>query len=185
MKELSLHILDLVENSINAQAELVIITIIEDLNNNYLKIIIEDDGNGMDKDLLSVADDPFTTTRKTRNVGLGLSLMKAAALRTDGDFSITSEKGKGTKVVAVFRHDHIDRAPLGNMGDTIAALMSREEKIDYLYLHQVNNKQFKFDTREIREFLGDVSINTPEVILWVQDYINSNLNLLMLNEKTL
>ncbi len=185
MKELSLHILDLVENSINAQAKLVIITIIEDLNNNFLKIVIEDNGNGMDKNLLSVADDPFTTTRKTRNVGLGLSLMKAAALRTNGDFSITSEKGKGTKVVATFRHDHIDRAPLGNIGETIAVLLSREERIDYLYIHQVNNKQFKFDTREIREFLGEVSIKTPKVILWVQDYINSNLNLLIFNEKTL
>ncbi len=175
LKELSLHILDLVENSINAHAKLVTITVIEDLSNNLLKIIIEDDGKGMDKSFLRVADNPFITTRKTRNVGLGLSLMKAAALRTDGDLYIKSKKGKGTKVVAIFKHNHIDRAPLGNMGSTISTLLNREENIDYLYIHQLNNKQFEFDTREIRKLLGEVKLNTPEVILWTQEYINDNI----------
>lgn len=175
MKELSLHVLDLVENSIKAKAKLVKITVIEDLASNFLKIIIEDNGEGMEESLLNVVDNPFTTTRKTRNVGLGLSLMKAAALRAGGDLDISSQKGKGTKVVTTFTHDHIDRTPLGNMGGTIATLLSREEKIDYLYIHQTNNNKFTFDTREIKELLDGVSINTPEVILWIQDYINDNI----------
>ncbi len=178
MKELSLHILDLVENSIKAKAKLIKISIIEDLTNNILEITLEDNGSGMDEEFLSIADNPFTTTRKTRNVGLGLSLIKAAALRADGDFHISSEKGKGTEVVATFRHDHIDRTPIGNMGGTIAAILSREEKVDILYLHQINSKQFVFNTKEIRKFLGEVNINTPNVILWIQDYINDNIALL-------
>lgn len=175
MKELSLHILDLVENSINAQAKLVTINIFEDLSNNLLKITIVDDGKGMDEDFLRVADNPFTTTRKTRDVGLGLSLMKSAAIRTDGDFSITSEKGKGTKVMATFTYNHIDRVPLGNIGGTISTILNREENIDYLYIHRINSKQFIFDTREVRKLLREVNLNTPEVILWVQDYINENI----------
>ncbi|WIV10573.1 ATP-binding protein [Proteiniborus sp. MB09-C3] len=176
MKELSLHVLDLAENSIRAKAKLVTISITEDLNHNLLKILIEDNGNGMDEELLSVADDPFTTTRKTRNVGLGLSLLKAAALRAEGDFHITSEKGTGTKIEATFKHNHIDRAPIGNMGSTIATILIRKEKIDILYIHQVNGRQFIFSTKEIKKLLGEVSINTPEVILWIKDYINENVS---------
>ena len=175
MKELSLHILDLVENSISAKAKLVKISIIEDTIKNLLEIRIEDNGIGMDEELLSACDNPFTTTRKTRSVGLGLSLLKSAALRANGDFHITSEKGKGTKVVASFIHDNIDRAPIGNMGSTIATILSREEKVDILYLHQINNKQFLFSTKEIKKLLGEVSMNIPKVILWIQDYINENV----------
>lgn len=176
MKELSLHVLDLVENSIKAKAGLINISIIEDIMNNLLKIIIEDNGNGMDEEFLRIADNPFTTTRKTRNVGLGISLIKAATLRTDGDFHISSQKGKGTTVVATFRYDHIDRAPVGDMGSTIATILSREEKVDILYLHQINNKRFFFDSKEVRKLLGEVSLSTPEVILWIQDYINENVS---------
>lgn len=179
MKELSLHILDLVENSIKAEANIIKIYVIEDLLNNLLTISIEDNGKGMEPSFLSVADNPFTTTRKTRNVGLGLSLMKSAALRCDGDFNIISEKGKGTKVTATFKHDHIDRAPIGNMGSTTAALISREEKIDYIYRHQINNSIFVFDTKEIKEILGEVEINSPEIVLWLQDYINENIKTLL------
>lgn len=178
MKELSLHILDLVENSIRAKAELINIFINEDIMNNFLEIIIEDDGNGMDEEFLSIVDNPFTTTRKTRNVGLGLPLLKAAAIRTDGDFQIISEKEKGTKIVATFKYDHIDRAPIGNMGSTIATLLSRVEKFDLVYIHQINNKRFTFSTTEVKEFLGEVSLNTPEVVLWIQDYINDNISTL-------
>lgn len=179
MKELSLHILDLVENSINAEAKHITIFIFEDILNNLLTISIEDDGKGMEASLLSVVDDPFITTRKTRNVGLGLSLMKSAALRCDGNLNIASEKGKGTKVVITFKHNHIDRAPLGNMGSTMAALISREEQIDYIYTHKINDSIFVLNTKEIKEILGEVEINSPEIILWLQDYINENIKSLL------
>jgi len=175
LKELSLHILDLVENSISAKASLIKIAIIEELEKNLLQITIGDNGRGMDEELLIVVDNPFTTTRTTRSVGLGLSLFKSAALRANGDFHIISEKGKGTEVVASFKHDNIDRAPIGNMGSTISAILSREEKIDILYLHKINNKKFIFCTKEIKKLLGQISMNTPKVILWVQDYINENI----------
>lgn len=175
LKELSLHVLDIVENSISANANLIKILIDEDLVHNLLTIQIEDNGIGMDKELLRMADNPFTTTRKTRKVGLGLSLFKAAALRTEGNFNIDSVKGKGTIVKATFKHDHIDRAPIGNMGSTIATILSREDNIDLLYIHRICDKVFEFDTRKIKEILGEVSLNTPEIILWIQNYINENI----------
>lgn len=172
-----MHVLDLVENSISANAKLIKISIIEDIKNNILEIVIEDDGDGMDQEFLSIADNPFTTTRKTRNVGLGLSLTKAATKRTDGDFHIISQKGKGTKVVATFRYDHIDRAPVGDMGSTIATILSKDEA-DILYIHKINCKQFIFDSKEVRKILGDISLATPEVMLWINDYVNENISAL-------
>lgn len=179
MKELSLHILDLVENSINAKAKLITIKVIENIKEDYLKIIIEDDGTGIDKELLKTVDNPFSTTRKTRNVGLGLSLIKEAALRTDGNFQINSEIGKGTKVVVTFKYSHIDRAPLGDMGSTISTLLNRDDNIDYLYIHQLNHKQFVFDTREVKDILGEVKINTPKITLWIKEYINEKIGELL------
>lgn len=168
--------LDIAENSISANASLIKITIDEDLVHNFLVIQIEDNGIGMDRELLEMADNPFTTTRKTRKVGLGLSLFKAAALRTEGDFSIDSVKGNGTVVKATFKYDHIDRAPIGNMGSTIAAILSREDDVDLLYIHKICDKVFEFDTREIKKILGEVRLNTPEIILWIQNYINDSIN---------
>ncbi|RKD33189.1 ATP-binding protein [Thermohalobacter berrensis] len=175
MKELSLHILDLAQNSLKADANKVIITIVEDLEKNKFIIEIEDDGKGMDKELLKIADDPFFTTRKTRKVGLGLSLMKATAERCDGNFKIESKKNKGTKVLCSLKHDHIDRPPLGNIGETIMILLNNEQSVEIFYRHYYNKKSFTFNTLEVKEMLKDVDIRTNEVLLWIKDYINENI----------
>ncbi|EOC99839.1 ATP-binding protein [Caldisalinibacter kiritimatiensis] len=181
MKELSLHILDLAQNSIRANANLVRIEIREDFEKDRFELVIEDNGDGMDKELLSRVTDPFITTRKTRKVGLGLSLMKAAALRCEGDLKINSQKGVGTKIQCYFKHSHIDRAPLGDIGETIMILMNNEKDIDIEYVHYVNDEVFKFTTKEVKKVLGDDDIRTAEVLLWIKDYVNEKIGYLHKN----
>ena len=115
MRELSLHILDIAQNSIKAEAECLRIAVIEDLINDKLTIKIKDDGTGMDADTVKKVVDPFYTTRTTRKVGLGIPLFKLSAEQCGGYFEIKSQLGIGTEITAVFKHSHIDRVPLGNM----------------------------------------------------------------------
>ena len=164
MKELSLHILDLAENSIRAEASLIKILINENFDKDMLTIIIDDDGKGMDKELLESVQDPFTTTRTTRKIGLGVPLMKVAAKRCEGDLKIISEPNRGTKVEVNFKHSHIDRAPLGKIHETIMTLINYGKDIELLYEHQINDEKFKFDTREIKKILDGVDINSPDIL---------------------
>lgn len=176
MLEISLHILDVVNNSVKAGASLIGVTVCENKKDNLLSVIITDDGCGMDEDFLRTVTDPFKTTRTTRKVGMGLSLFKAAAEAAGGSFSISSQKGKGTTVSASFVYDHIDRQPLGNMAETITTVLSGNPAIDFLYSHSVDDRQFLLDTREVRQILGDeVELSGTNVILWLTDYITEGV----------
>lgn len=176
MLELSLHILDIVNNSVKAGAKLIEIDINEDVEGNILTILIKDDGCGMDAEFLKDVTNPFKTTRTTRKVGMGISLFKAAAENTGGKLTIESEKGKGTVLKTVFTYNHIDRQPLGDMGETMVPLISGNETIDFLYTHTVNGKNFTLDTCEIKQILGtEVSLGSPEIVIWLKDYITEGL----------
>ena len=165
MEDLSLHILDIVENSTMAGATLVVINILEDPKKNVLQIIIEDNGRGMDPEMLEKVRDPFVTTRTTRSVGLGLALLEQAAQETGGDMNISSNAGRGTTVKAVFQMDHIDRKPLGDMGSTLTALIAGNPEVDLVYRDNLNNEQMELDTRELRAELGDdIPMNDPAVL---------------------
>lgn len=179
MKELSLHILDVIQNSIAAGASLVTVNIIEDLATDRLTIEIMDDGCGMDKDYAEKIKDPFTTGRKSRRVGLGIPLLYAAGIRCEGNLEITSEKGKGTKVTAWMKHSHIDRAPLGDIAETIKTLIVCNPNVDFSYKHILNHKEFNFDTKEIKRILGDVPINEMDVLYWIEGHIKEGLKSLM------
>src|SRR5690554_4683283 len=124
MRELSLHVLDIVQNSINAAASLISVYINEDIIEDLLTIKIKDNGRGIPEENLSQITDPFFTSRKTREVGLGLSLFAEAAWRCDGDFKIDSIVEKGTEVETLFRYSHIDRAPLGDIQGTLLTLIA-------------------------------------------------------------
>lgn len=176
MKELSLHILDIVQNSINAGAHAIIITINEDIPNDRLTISVEDDGCGMSSDIVEKVKDPFFTSRSTRRVGLGIPLLKAAADRCGGGLKIESEQGKGTTVTACFIHSHIDRAPIGNIWDTITGLIVCNEDVDFKYKHYFNGKYFEFDTLKIKEVLDGVPVASPEVVKWIGEYIKDGIN---------
>ncbi|TCO79998.1 ATP-binding protein [Marinisporobacter balticus] len=175
MKELSLHILDIVQNSITAKATLIKIMIDENEKKNAMTIEIIDNGIGMSKELVQKVTNPFVTTRTTRKVGLGISLFKAAAERCNGKFYIDSALGKGTKIYASFEKNHIDRAPIGNMAETIISMIISNEKIDYLYVHWLNDHKFVVDTREVKKILGDVPLNNTEVIDWIKHYLIEGL----------
>lgn len=174
MKELSLHILDIVQNSVAAGAKFITLDLIEDVNTDLLEFSIKDDGCGMTEETLKKVTDPFTTGRATRRVGLGIPLLKAAAELTGGELELTSEPGVGTTVTARFVYDSIDRQPLGNMAETILGIIISYENIDFVYYHRVNEKEFTIDTREIKGILGEVSLNEPEVVLWLSGFLNEN-----------
>lgn len=175
MRELSLHILDIAQNSIVAEADEIRIAIIEDSETDRLAICIKDDGKGMDAETLRKVVDPFYTTRTTRKVGLGIPMFKQAAEQCDGSFSITSDLGVGTKIIAEFKHSHIDRMPLGNMSDTLITIINSSDKIDLNYTHEVNNEKFTLCTRDIKKTLGELPITNLDVLIWLRDYIKENL----------
>ncbi len=180
MKDLSLHILDLCQNSVAAGASFVGITINEDTQMDKLTIYIEDNGKGMDKDFLERVKDPFVTTRTSRRVGLGIPLMLASCKRCEGDLVIESEKNVGTKLTATFMHSHIDRAPMGDMAETMMSLIlagnDGSKTVDFIYMHIMDQRGFCLDTREVRIVLGnDVPLWEPDVLIWIKDYINEGL----------
>ena len=148
MEDLSLHILDIAENSISASAKRIEIRIDEDEANDLLTIEIKDDGKGMDEQTMKKVLDPFFTTRTTRRVGLGLSLLAQAARETDGNLELDSRNGEGTTVRASFRFSHPDRKPMGDVLETIRTLVAGHPEIDFLYEHRKNDSVYRFDTRE-------------------------------------
>lgn len=176
MRELSLHILDIAKNSVKAKADLIEIEICEDEEKDLLTIGIYDNGCGMSEEFLKTVKDPFSTTRTTRKVGMGIPLFMAAANACDGELDITSKEGVGTRMDVTFRLGHIDRAPLGDMAGTMQTLISGSPEIDFLYRHTKNGQEFVLDTREIRNVLAGVPLNTPDVLLWLDGYIKEGLN---------
>ncbi len=166
--------LDLVQNSIKAGASCVKIGITESEASDKLTISIEDDGCGMDEEFLMRVTDPFTTTRTTRPVGMGIPLFKMAAEMAGGSFSISSKKGEGTCLRADFQLSHIDRPPLGDMAGTIAAIIQSTPEMKLVYELKTDEGDFTFKTEELKDVLGDVSLSEPEVVEWIREYVREN-----------
>jgi hypothetical protein len=171
MRELSLHILDALENALEAGATLIELAVEEDLETDRLRITIHDNGRGMNEDQLARIFDPFFTTRGTRHVGLGIPLFKAAAERCNGDLTIASRLGEGTTLRATFQHSHIDRAPLGNITGTLLAVIL-SGSCDLRYVHRVDEREFSFSTKDIRSKLDNVPLTHPAVRKWLGDFID-------------
>ena len=170
MKEIALHILDIAQNSVAAGAAHVDITLAEEGGD--IALTIADDGRGMSPELLATVSDPFTTTRTTRKMGLGLPLLRLAAEQTGGSLDIESTLGVGTTVRAVFHTDHIDCPPVGDMGSTISLLVQGSPQMELRYTRRTPRGTFILDTRELRAQLGpDVPLTEPEVALWLRDYV--------------
>lgn len=157
MDDISLHTLDVVENSISAQATTVVMRITEDRQKNLLILEIEDDGRGMDQAAATRALDPFFTTRTTRRVGLGLPMLAQSARETGGGVEVSSAIGKGTRVKATFHRDHPDCRPVGNMQETLMTLIAGHSEIDFVYEHVRDGEVARFDTRD-QSIGGDLSI---------------------------
>lgn len=168
MRELSLHITDIVQNSIVAGAKLVTVEISEDTEKNIFEIVIGDNGKGMSEELVKKVSDPFTTSRTTRKVGLGIPLFKNAAEMSGGFLKIDSIVGKGTTIKANFIHNHIDRQPLGDIAGTMLATVVSHQDVDFVYKHTYNGREFVFDTREVKSVLGDISFSEPDIYMWIK-----------------
>ena len=175
MKELSLNILDIAENSVKAGATLTEITILEDSES--LVITVKDDGCGMSYDTLKSVTDPFYTTRTTRNVGLGIPLLKMAAEQTGGKIELFStvknefDDEHGTTIKAYFNKEHIDFTPLGDVISSITTLIHGHPDTDFKFTHDMCGNEVSLDTRELRAVLEDVPLNSYEVIKWIEGYL--------------
>ena len=180
MKELSLNILDITENSTKAKAELISIDVIEEKS--LLTIKIADNGVGMTEDVLLSVANPFYTTRTTRKVGMGIPLFRLAAEQTGGSLSIESKHidtfpdAHGTAVTAVFNKNHIDFTPLGDIVSTITTLIQGHPDVDFVFTHKTSASEVYLDTREIRAVLDDVPLDTYEVILWIKSNLEEQYN---------
>ncbi len=173
MKELSLNILDIAENSVKAGATLTEILLSQ--TDTALTIVIKDDGCGMDEETVRRVTDPFYTTRTTRPVGLGLPLLKLEAEMTGGSVTVQSRDEKtypqdhGTTVTAVFYHTHIDCPPLGDVTGTMVTLVQGHPDTDFLFRHECAGEEtVELDTRELRAVLGEIPLNSFEVLQWIQ-----------------
>ena len=178
MQDISLHLLDIIENSVRARAKSVKIRVIKDVGANLLRIIGEDDGSGMDSDTLEMAQDPFYTSKaeRAKKVGLGIPLFKQNAELSNGSFKMSSQPGFGTVLTVDFELTHIDRMPLGNLKSTLLGAIIGHPEVDFqiILIHCVSGREnsFHFETAAIKEELGDIPLTYPDVI----EYIDQSLN---------
>ena len=176
MRELSLNVMDITQNSISAEASFIEIEITDNTHDKTLTINISDNGRGMSEEQVKKVIDPFYTTRTTRDVGLGVPLFKMEAEMTGGSFSISSHIGKGTRLTAVFRTDSIDMIPLGDIDAVVYLLITCNPMLDFRYVRRCEppaSCQAELDTREIKEILGDdVPLSAPDVAEWLKAYLH-------------
>ncbi len=182
MLELALHILDILQNTVEAGATRVRLSIVEDQPADRLTITVTDNGRGMDEQTARRVLNPFYTTRTTRHVGLGLPLFAAAAEGAGGGLSIRSQPGQGTTVETTFQLSHPDRQPLGDMAGTLLAFLLTGQAPDLVYAHHVltnqvsasnlvSENEFSFDIADIRAELDGVPLNQPRVAQWLAEFL--------------
>ncbi len=178
MQDISLHMLDIIENSVRAEARNIKVRVINNVGTNRLRIIVEDDGSGMDQETLEMAQTPFYTSKdgREKKVGLGIPLFKQNAEMSNGCFKMASEAGFGTVLTAEFQLDHIDRMPLGNLKATLLGAIVGHPEVDFsiilTYREKAKEQSFHFETAAIKEELGDIPLTYPDVI----EYIDQSLN---------
>jgi hypothetical protein len=176
LKELSLHILDIAENSVSAKATRIVISVIEDTTNDRLRICVSDNGTGMSLEMIQKVRDPFTTSRTTRKVGLGIPLLESAAQMCDGFLDIESTPGLGTKITVEFKRSHIDRMPLGDLPGTFLDLLIGCPEINWVFNYRVDEQVFELDDRLIKKELEDISLSEPTVLSYLRKALNSGFD---------
>ncbi len=173
LRDLSLHLMDILQNSITAGAGRIEARLQAEAG--ILVMSVRDNGCGMDRELLERVVDPFTTTRKTRKIGLGIPLLKAAAERASGGLRIDSRKGEGTTVTATFDIRNIDRPPLGDIAETVTGVILANPETNLKLRLEGDGEAFKLDTEEIKERLGEVPIVEYEVLTWIGEYVKEGI----------
>ncbi len=171
MDDISLHIMDIIENSTRAEASSISLNIVVNKKTNMLSIDIKDNGRGMDNEEVIQAQDPFYTTKTKKKFGLGISLLKQASEEAAGTFALISDKGSGTHISATFQYDHIDRKPLGDIAKTFYILIASYPEVDLLLSYKIDNRSFDIDTAELRKELEDIPITAPNVLKTLKNHI--------------
>jgi len=175
LEDLAQHILDISFNSLEAGATKLEISIREDIAANILEFEVRDNGRGIAEKDISKVLDPFYTTKNGARTGLGIPLLHEAVERCGGSFEIKSLPQKGTRVKARFPHDHLDRAPLGDITGTLITLITSNEFLHLTYRHRYNGQTFSFNTKELKSMLKGISLQTPEVMVWLEEYLSQNI----------
>ncbi len=175
MRELSLHLLDIAENSVAAKASQIKITVVEDRQADLLQMSVEDNGKGMTAEMAAQVTDPFVTSRTTRKVGLGIPLLKEAAEACNGSLKFISAVGVGTTRVVQFQRSHIDRMPLGNLADTFFHLLIANPSIHWLFIYRVDARSFEFDDAPIKAELEGISLTEPAVLSYLRQTIDTGI----------
>ncbi len=175
MRDISLHVMDIMQNSVRAGATKIGLSISADVSKDMLYVTISDNGCGMSEDFIQKVISPFTTTRTTRSIGLGIPMFKLSGEICGGCFSIKSKEGVGTEITAGYGISNIDRIPLGDIGDTVTGTILSHPDLEYEVTLSGGNEYFKFNSKEIERQLDGVSITEFEVINWVKEYINEGV----------
>lgn len=175
MRELALHLLDIAENSVTAKADTIKINVSENSHTDKLSVSVTDNGIGMDETMVAQVTDPFVTTRTTRKVGLGIPLLKAAAEACNGGLTISSTKGKGTKISCWFQRSHIDRMPMGDIINTILVLEVGYPSIHWIFRYEFNDEMFEFDDEYFKNELGDLPLSEPSIIRFIREHLNEGI----------
>ena len=175
MREIALHLLDIAENSIAAGATLIEIRVEEDVLNDRLRLMAQDNGRGMDEQMVAQVTDPFVTSRTTRKVGLGIPLFKAAAEACNGHLHINSSLGQGTRVEVEFQRNHIDRMPLGDLAGTMLNLVICHPEIHWLFHYQASNLIFTFDDEPIKTELAGIPLTEPAVLSFIKTMLQEGV----------
>lgn len=171
--------MDIIQNSVRAEASLVELKITESMKQDLFSISIKDNGFGMSEEMLAKAIDPFFTTRTTRKVGLGLSLLKQNAEMTGGRMEISSKEGVGTELEVIFSHKHLDRPTLGDIAGTMVLLVGANPEMDFIYTHITDEGEYVFDTKEVKEVLDGMPVSDANIMQYLKEMIKENLNTIL------
>lgn len=175
MKNIAQHILDIAHNAISAESTLIDIYILKSHKKNLLELLIKDDGKGMSKEMLDKVADPYTTSRTTRKVGMGIPLLKQNAEQSAGKFSISSAEKKGTMVNASFQLDHLDTPPMGHVVDSVVGLATSQTEIDFIFTYMTDHGEFIFSTKDVKEALEGTPMHEPQVTRYLKEMIIENI----------
>ncbi len=167
--------MDIIQNSISAHATFIELEIFENTEADIYKLMFKDNGCGMSDEVLAKVTDPFFTSRTTRKVGLGISLLKQNAEQAGGSLEIWSKEGEGTQLQVIFSHSNIDRPVLGNIAETIMLLVGGNPEIDFRYKHTTKKGEYVFDTKEVKEVLDGMALSDPNILVYIKEMINENI----------
>lgn len=183
MQDLAMYLIEIIMNSIYADCSLINISIFYNNEEKKIELIVEDNGKGISANSLANITNPFMTSRTTRKIGLGVAMLEALCDQCEGSLIIKSKEQLGTITIASLPSNHWDIPPLGNIGEMMMFCIQANCNIDFTLNYQVDNNRYYFDTREIKQILDGVSLNEPEILLWIKDYINQNIEEIK-NEKS-